>query len=216
MRGARRGARRRGWDWGEPSSLRDATAAAYVGVVLDAGRGLVQSPKLEALVAGVSLVYTVLWVGGGSVWEGVEALRGASGWLVDGVGVARGLVSGLAGLPGRVAWEAVRELLEGSLAPRHWAARIVLEAIEARVGRRGLVAKWLGDPGSVGIRFFNREVDCLLDRLAELYPEGLGPAEGFVEAGRLVYGAARRIVERCPGFIEKIRGRVRAYALRGL
>ncbi len=215
MRGAR-GAGRRGWDWGERGRLRDAIAAAYVGVLLDAGRGFVQSPKLEALVAGVSLVYSVLWLGGGSVREGVEALRGASGWLVDGVGVARGLVAGLRGLPGRAAWEAVRELLEGRLTPRHWAARSVLEAVEARVGRRGLVVKWFGDPGSVGVRFFNREVDCLLERLAELYSGGLGGAGGPVEAGRLVYEAARRVVERCPGFVEKIAGRVRVYALRGL
>ncbi len=192
--------------------LKDAVAAGYVALLLDYRAGRLQSPKVEAVYCSLSLLYSALYAGRGSLPEGVEALRGLSGGVVNGVAVARGVLAGLAGVEGRPAWEALRGFMDGRV-PRHWAAQPLAEALEARGVRRSVFAKWMGDPTSLPVRYFNVGVDPLLEKLEGVEP-GLPP--GAVEAGKELYRLARRLVEQTPRFVERVAVEAKKLRLRGL
>ncbi len=193
--------------------LRDVVAAAYVAVVLDAARGRLQSPKAEAVFSAISTLYSAMYAGGGDPEAGFERLVFDTGWLVDGAAASRALIYSTLGMEAGAAWEALRSLLDGRL-PTHWAMRGLLEALQARGVKPHQLAKWASDPTSIGVRFYNVDLDGLPERLLEELPGRLPVRR--VEAGRMLYDAARRAVEKAKVYQERVAASVKKLRLRGL
>ena len=207
-RGARRARGRRDFiEW-----LKDAVAAGYVALLLDYRGGRIQSPKAEAVYCTLSLLYSALYAGRGDLADGASTLRSMAGGVVNGVAAARAVLLGLYVVEGRPAWETLRGFMEGRV-PNHWAAQGLVEALEARGVRRTLFAKWMGDPASIPVRYFNVGVDPLLEKLEVLE---LTLPRGAVEAGKELYRAARRLAEQTPRFVERVSEEVKKMRLRGL
>ena len=193
--------------------LRDVIAAAYVAVVLDVAKGRLASPKAEAVFSAISAIYSALYAGGGDPEAGFERLVSDSGWVVDGAAASRALIHATLGMGAGAAWEALRSLLEGRV-PAHWAWRGLLEALQARGVRPHLLVKWASDPVSIGVRFYNVDLDGLPGRLLAELPGRLPRRR--IEAGRVLYDAARRAVEKSPPYVERVAGSVKKLRLRGL